>query len=65
MMHYVLGVRAIDADTYIVDPELADLEWAEGTYPTDKGIIRISAKKTAEGTLVEVDAPEGIKIVRE
>ncbi|MBQ8407476.1 MAG: alpha-L-rhamnosidase [Clostridia bacterium] len=64
MMHYVLGIRAIDANTYEIDPELAGLEWAKGTYPTDKGIITVSAKKTEEGTLVEVSAPEGIKIIR-
>jgi hypothetical protein len=64
MMHYVLGIKAIDANTYEIDPELADLEWAKGTYPTDKGIISVSATKTEEGTLVEVTAPEGIKIVR-
>lgn len=64
MMHYVLGIRALDANTYEIDPELAGLNWAKGTYPTDKGIIAVSAKKTEEGTLVEVSAPEGIKIVR-
>ena len=65
MMNYVLGIRAVDANTYVIDPELADLEWAKGTYPTEKGIISVSARKTEEGTLVEVSAPEGIKIVRE
>ena len=64
MMHYVLGIRAIDASTYEIDPELADLEWAKGRYPTDKGMIEVSARKTPEGTLIEVSAPEGIKIVR-
>lgn len=64
MMHYVLGIKALDANTYEIDPELADLEWAKGTYPTDKGIITVSATKTEEGTLVEVSAPEGIKIIR-
>lgn len=65
MTHYVLGIRAKDANTYIVDPELGDLEWAKGSYPTDKGLITVSARKTDEGTLIEVSAPEGINIVRE
>ena len=65
MTHYVLGIRAKDANTYIIDPELGDLEWAKGTYPTEKGIISVSARKTAEGTLVEVSAPEGITLVKE
>ena len=64
MMHYVLGIRAVDANTYIVDPELADLKWAKGTYPTAKGLIEVSAEKTEEGTLVSVSAPKGIKIIQ-
>ena len=65
MMHYVLGIRAKDANTYVIDPELGDLEWAKGTYPTDKGLIEVSARRTDEGTLIEVSAPDGISIVRE
>ena len=65
MAHYVLGIRAKDANTYVIDPELGDLEWARGSYPTDKGLITVSAKKTDEGTLIEVSAPNGINIVRE
>jgi len=64
MTHYVLGIRAVDANTYIVDPELADLKWAKGTYPTAKGLIEVSAEKTEEGTLVSVSAPKGIKIIQ-
>ncbi|MBR3686956.1 MAG: alpha-L-rhamnosidase [Clostridia bacterium] len=64
MTHYVLGIRAVSADTYEIDPELAYLDWAKGEYPTEKGMISVSAKKTPEGTLVEVSAPEGIKIIR-
>ena len=64
MTHYVLGIRAISADTYEIDPELAYLDWAKGEYPTEKGMISVSAKKTPEGTLVEVSAPDGIKIIR-
>lgn len=65
MTHYVLGIRAKDANTYVIDPELGDLEWAKGTYPTEKGLICVSAKKTEEGTLIEVSAPEGITLVKE
>ncbi len=64
MTHYVLGIRAVSADTYEIDPGLAYLDWAKGEYPTEKGMISVSAKKTPEGTLVEVSAPEGIKIIR-
>ena len=64
MTHYVLGIRAINANTFEIDPELGDLEWAKGAYPTKWGLIEVSAKKTSEGTLVEVSAPDEIKIVQ-
>ena len=64
LSHYVLGIRAIAPDTYKIDPELGDLEWAKGTYPTTYGIIEVSAKKTDDGTAIEVSAPEEIKIIR-
>ncbi len=64
MMHYVLGIKALDADTYEIDPELADLDWAKGTYPTPKGLITVSAERTPDGVKVEVSAPQGIRIVR-
>ena len=60
----MLGVRALAHDTYKIDPELGDLEWAKGTYPTPYGIIEVSSRKTDEGTEVSVSAPEGVKIVR-
>lgn len=64
LSQYVLGIQAIAPDTYKIDPELGDLEWAKGTYPTPYGIIEVSARRSDAGTLVDVSAPEGIKIVR-
>ncbi len=63
MSHYVLGIRPIDADTYIVKPELGDLLWARGTYPTKHGVISVSAGRTDDGLRVEYDAPVGIKVI--
>ncbi len=64
MSQYVLGIKAVSADTYEIDPELGDLEWVKGTYPTPKGIIKIEARRTPEGVLIGLDAPEGIKIIK-
>ena len=63
LSNYVLGVRAIDATTYEIKPDLADLDWVKGSYPTVKGVITVCAEKTAEGVKVEYTAPEGIKII--
>ncbi len=64
LSHYVLGIRPVDANTYIIKPELGDLEWAKGTYPTARGIITVSAVKTADGIKVEYTAPEGITVIQ-
>ena len=63
LAHYVLGIRPIDATTYEIKPDLADLEWAKGTYPTVKGIIAVEVRKTPDGLNVEYTAPDGIKVV--
>ena len=63
LSHYVLGIRPIDATTYEIKPDLADLEWAKGTYPTVKGIIAVEVRKTPDGLNVEYTAPDGIKVV--
>jgi hypothetical protein len=63
LSNYVLGVRAVDATTYEIKPDLADLDWVKGSYPTVKGVITVCAEKTAEGVKVEYTAPEGIKII--
>ena len=64
LSRFVLGIKALSADTYEIKPNLADLEWAKGTYPTPFGTIEVSAKKNADGTTaVEINAPEKIKVI--
>ncbi len=65
MTQYVLGIKALSPDTFEIKPDLADLEWAKGTYPTEKGIISVSVRRAADGSVeCAVDAPEGITIIR-
>ncbi len=65
LSNYVLGINNLAPCKYEVKPELAWLDWARGTYPTPKGVISVWAYKNAAGeTVVEIDAPEGIEIVR-
>ena len=46
-----------------VAPLLGDLDWAEGTYPTPRGPIRVRHEKRPDGTLRSwVTAPAGIAI---
>ena len=65
LSHYVLGIRPINATTYEIKPDLADLEWARGSYPTVKGIITVSARKTTDGVKIEYTVPEGINVITE
>ena len=65
LSNYVLGIRNLAPGKYEVKPELADLEWAKGTYPTPKGALSVWAFRNEKGeTVVEIDAPAGIEIVR-
>ena len=67
MTHYVLGVTVEEAGCkkLRIEPHLEDLEYAKGTYPTPYGVVTISHTKLADGTVqTEVDAPEGVEIVK-
>ena len=65
LSNYVLGVKNIAPGKYEVKPELAWLDWAKGTYPTPKGEIKVWAFKDTEGkTVVNIEAPAGIEIIR-
>ncbi len=48
-----------------ISPNLGDLSFAEGTYPTPYGIISISIKKDSDGKYItDIDAPEEIEIIK-
>ncbi len=48
-----------------IEPHLADLEWAEGAFPTSQGAIWVRHQKTAVGAIQStVEAPDGVEIVR-
>lgn len=62
----VLGVRPLAPgfDRVEIAPELGDLTYVKGSVPTPKGVIRVSVRKTEGGVETEIDAPEGIEVVR-
>ncbi len=64
---HVLGIRPLEAGCrkVAVKPDLGDLAWAEGGYPTPLGVIRVRHEKGADGKIkTTVTAPEGVEIVR-
>ena len=64
----VLGIKILEigCKKICIKPNLGDLKWAKGTYPTPFGIISVSHKALSDGTVeTTVDAPKGIDIVIE
>ncbi|MBN2138105.1 MAG: hypothetical protein JW720_09875 [Sedimentisphaerales bacterium] len=67
LSEHVLGVKAVEPGCSVVkiEPHLGDLEWAEGTFPTPKGIIKVRHTKNADGTVSsKIESPKGIRIIR-
>jgi alpha-L-rhamnosidase len=68
LSEYVLGIHPMEPGcrSIRVAPQLGDLEWVEGTFPTPHGIVRVKHTKQADGTVrSEVKAPEGVRVVKE
>lgn len=64
----ILGVQIMEPGCrkIRIAPHLGDLDFAEGSYPTPYGEIRISVCKGADGAVeCQVEAPEEIEIVKE
>lgn len=62
----VLGIHILSpgCKKMAVAPNLGDLEWAEGTYPTPLGILTVSCRRQADGSVsVDWTAPEGMEVV--
>lgn len=67
LSQYVLGITpaAPGCKKIIVKPELGRLKFAEGTYPTPYGTIRVCHEKQEDGSVkTTIDAPEEIEIIQ-
>ncbi|MCH7227136.1 alpha-L-rhamnosidase C-terminal domain-containing protein [Haloferula sp. A504] len=65
LSRHVLGIEpAAPGFTKVrIDPNLGDLDWAEGTYPTPHGIIKVRHEMQANGSIrSEVELPEGVSL---
>ncbi|HEX4156640.1 MAG TPA: alpha-L-rhamnosidase C-terminal domain-containing protein [Acidobacteriaceae bacterium] len=63
LMEQVLGIQSRDAGFSSVDirPDLLDLNWARGAEPTPNGLLKVSATREADGTVITIDLPAGVK----
>ena len=66
LTEHVLGVKVVEPACRVVRvvPNLGDLQWAEGKFPTPYGDIEISHRKDANGKIIsKIKAPKGVKVV--
>ena len=67
LSEHVLGVQVVDpgCQSIRIKPNLGDLQWVEGSFPTPYGVVEISHKKGADGKInTIVKAPKGVKVLK-
>ena len=64
MSQYVLGVNVVEpgCKKLMIKPDLGDLEWARGSFPTPYGPVYVDHRRDGEGILTKVDAPKEVEI---
>lgn len=65
LSEHVLGIKVLEpgCKRIKVEPHLGDLQWAEGTLPTPKGVVKVRHERQPDGTVKsKVDAPPGIRL---
>lgn len=67
LSEHVLGIKYLKPGgrTIKIQPELGDLRWVEGNYPTKYGIITLRHDKNKDGTVKTsiIDCPEQIELI--
>lgn len=61
----VLGVRPLEpgCKRVRIAPQLGNLKWAEGAYPTPMGAIRVRHDRNPDGTIAsKIEAPPGVLV---
>ena len=64
---HVLGIQplSVGCKKVAVKPDLGDLDWAEGSFPTPLGVIKVRHEKGKDGKIKStINAPDGVEIVR-
>ena len=63
---HILGIKILEPGmTKIkIEPNLGDLQWAKGTFPTPYGVISVEHTKGKDGKIkTTIDAPEKIQVI--
>ncbi|MDF9799478.1 alpha-L-rhamnosidase [Catalinimonas alkaloidigena] len=67
LSEYVLGIQVVEpaCKAIQITPHLGDLEWAEGTFPTPYGIVKVRHEKDERGEVQSsIEAPDEVRIIR-
>lgn len=67
LTEHVLGIKVIEpgCKTLKVEPNLGDLKFAEGTFPTPYGIVKVKHVRLADGKVqTTVSAPKEVRIIK-
>jgi alpha-L-rhamnosidase len=63
----VLGIKPLEPGfkRVRISPQLGNLEWAEGSYPTPHGLIKVRHERQRDGSVKsKISAPRGVKVVK-
>ena len=64
LSRHILGIEILEpgCKTIRVVPHLGDLDWAEGTFPTPYGPVRVRHERQADGSIhTDISVPDGIE----
>ena len=67
MTEHILGVKVIEpgCKAIKVTPNLCDLEWVEGTFPTPFGVVHIKHIKDKNGKVTStIKVPRGVRLLK-
>ncbi|MCD7930795.1 MAG: alpha-L-rhamnosidase [Tannerellaceae bacterium] len=66
LSEHILGIKIIEpgCKTIQISPNLGDLQFAEGSYPTPMGILKVKHVRQSDGKIKsDIQAPKGVKII--
>lgn len=64
MSSHILGVEIINPHMVVLDPNLGDLEWAEGSVPLPEGAVEVKLTRKNDGSFsILYDAPEDVTVM--
>ena len=67
LSEHVLGIKIIEPGCKVIkiEPHLGDLSFAEGSYPTPFGVVKVKHTKLSNGKIdTQVSGPKQIKIIK-